>query len=453
MALRRQHLPASPGVAVDPCPDRRRRLQASLGDHRRQVDLGEVAVPVDAPRVEVEALPVVRGQRIVQRQQLADPEGRLALHVAAVEVHVAERPLHLGAFVGEVGGDARLLAAHRQGGQHLLAGLEGALGALQAVLHPLAAGIRPARRGDRLVALVVDGVLAEPGVRPVVQILEAEGVHLAGGHLHHLRLPVRRGAVGGHGAHRRGHLVHGDDVEGALWGAGEVLQQAAGVGDDDRLGHPEAADPAGERLGQGRLDDRRPHDGERDGAAGLGEGRLGEGLGEPVGVGEAEGGRPRPAHVHQPGAHPALADLLALGAEGGGSGCAEFAVRLLGELLETFGCAALVLDGVATAVCRGRLGAPVHRNGEVTLGEEFLRSEPPPVARHVRRRDRDEVGGGADVGQQLHEADRPQQVRLDGQVEGVVEGDRRGRVDEDVATRQEFPPLGVTAQTVRTHVG
>ena len=45
--------------------------------------------------------------------------------------------------------------------------------------------------------------------------------------------------------------VDRDDVDRALGHAGELLQQAAGVAEDDRLGHAEAADPAGERLGQG----------------------------------------------------------------------------------------------------------------------------------------------------------------------------------------------------------
>ena len=84
------------------------------------------------------------------------------------------------------------------------------------------------------------------------------------------------------------HEVDGDDVDGALGHAGELLQQAAGVGDDHRLGHAEAADPARERLVDRRLDDRRAHDRHRDVAAVLQQRPLAERLRVGVGVGPAE---------------------------------------------------------------------------------------------------------------------------------------------------------------------
>ena len=52
--------------------------------------------------------------------------------------------------------------------------------------------------------------------------------------------------------------VDGDDVHDALGNPGELAEQAPGVGDDDRLGHAEAADPPGAGLGERGLDDRRP---------------------------------------------------------------------------------------------------------------------------------------------------------------------------------------------------
>ena len=91
---------------------------------------------------------------------------------------------------------------------------------------------------------------------------------------------------------------------------GNSLQQAPGVGDDDRLGHAEAADPPRARLGEGRLDDRRAHDG--DGQVGVAgdQGPLAERLGEGVGVGPAERLGPGPAGLDQLVAHPVLAQLL-----------------------------------------------------------------------------------------------------------------------------------------------
>ena len=65
------------------------------------------------------------------------------------------------------------------------------------------------------------------------------------------------GAERGDGDDRGDDDVDRDDVDRALGNAGELLQQSAGVAEDDRLGHAEAADPPGERLGERRLDDRR----------------------------------------------------------------------------------------------------------------------------------------------------------------------------------------------------
>ena len=52
------------------------------------------------------------------------------------------------------------------------------------------------------------------------------------------------GAEGGDGDDRGDDEVDGDHVDRALGNPGELAQQAAGVGEDHRLGHPEAADPA-----------------------------------------------------------------------------------------------------------------------------------------------------------------------------------------------------------------
>src|SRR3546814_12525144 len=63
-----------------------------------------------------------------------------------------------------------------------------------------------------------------------------------------------------------------------------LLQETAGVGDDDGLGHAEAADPPRERLLDRRLDDRRSHDRHRDVAPVLEARALAERLRVGVGV-------------------------------------------------------------------------------------------------------------------------------------------------------------------------
>ena len=61
--------------------------------------------------------------------------------------------------------------------------------------------------------------------------------------------------------------VHGNRVEDAFGGPWEVGEQTAAKADDHRFCHAEAANPAGERLGPARFDDRWPHDAERNVAA------------------------------------------------------------------------------------------------------------------------------------------------------------------------------------------
>ena len=92
--------------------------------------------------------------------------------------------------------------------------------------------------------------------------------------------------------------------------AGELAEQAAGVGDDHRLGHAEAADPAGLRLGERRLDDRRPHDRDRHVALHVGQRLLAERLGERVGVGPADARGSGAPGLDELVLDPALAQLL-----------------------------------------------------------------------------------------------------------------------------------------------
>ncbi len=164
----------------------------------------------------------------------------------------------------------------------------------------------PRRHHDGLPVGVVEGVLGEPGLHEVDQLSVVQRVPDAGGDVVDawFARTLGRPLVGcrvvgcrvvggkvhpGHGEDGGGHEVDGDDVDHPLGDAGELAQQAPGIGDDDGLGHAETADPAGARLGQRRLDDRRPHDGHGELRRVLAnESLLAESLGVRVGIGPAQ---------------------------------------------------------------------------------------------------------------------------------------------------------------------
>ncbi len=109
-------------------------------------------------------------------------------------------------------------------------------------LHPTAAGEPELGDDDRLALGVVDRVLEEPAADVVDEHPVLQRVDAAGGDLRDRRGPF--GAEGGDGDDRGDDDVDRDHVDGALGHAGELVEQAAGVGDQHRLGHAEPADPA-----------------------------------------------------------------------------------------------------------------------------------------------------------------------------------------------------------------
>ena len=104
---------------------------------------------------------------------------------------------------------------------------------------------------------------SEPVLGEADQEAICEGVPHPRGDVEHVGVGLL-GAFRSDGDDRCHNEINRDDVDDALGDTGELPKQSAGVGDDDRLGHPEAADPPGPRFGQCRLDDRRPDDAERD---------------------------------------------------------------------------------------------------------------------------------------------------------------------------------------------
>ena len=234
--------------------------------------------------------------------------------------------------------------------------------------------------------------------------------------------------------------------------AGEILQQPAAIGDDHRLGHPEAADPARERFHQGRLDDRRPHNGHPHRPPALHQRPFAERLGVGVGVGPAQGLGPGPAQFHQPVVDPALAQTLRPRGEERGARRPQFGVGLAGEALEQLGTAALGVGVGPGPPGAGHLGPPVQVHREGGVGQESLRGRPPAVAGHVGGGHRHQVGGRPGLGQHLHHPPGAEEVHLHGRVEGDVEGDGGGGVDDHVAGRQRRPPVVVEVEAVLTHV-
>ena len=352
VALGVEHLAAQPLGAVGA---RLARLGLDPGvlDDRGQVDRADVGRPVDLRRIEGERRPVGVVEPLPHRHQVVDLVHGLALGVQAVQLDVLERPLDLHPLGLQLGRQLGLLAAQGERLEHLLAAADHRLGPGELALHPPAAREPELGHDDRLALAVVDRVLGEPAADVVDERPVLQRVDPAGGDLADRRCLVR--AEGGDGDDRGDDEVDGDDVDDALRHAGELAQQAPGVGDEHRLGHPEAADPARPRLGPRRLDDRRAHDADRHVALAVGERLLAEGLGEGVGVGPTDAGGTGPAGLDEAVADPALAQLLGLGGERRRAGRAQLGAGGGAELDELRRIAAGRLGVAAQAAGRGDL--------------------------------------------------------------------------------------------------
>ena len=245
----------------------RRGAYPGVLDHRGQVDVPDVGLPVDGRRVEAEGLAVVGVHAVPQGEQPVHPVAGLGLGVGAVELDVAEGPVGQEVLLLQRGHPCGLAAPDGQRADHPLGQVHGLGRPGQLALHPAPSGEGPGGHDDGLSVAVVQRVFGEPGLDQLHQPAVAERVPDTGGHVVDGR--TRVGAAGrriqqglaGHGDDGRHHQVDRDHVGDALGHPGELTEQAAGVGHDDRLGHPEAPDPARPRFGQRRLDDGRTHDG------------------------------------------------------------------------------------------------------------------------------------------------------------------------------------------------
>ena len=313
-------------------------------------------------------------------------------------------------------------------------------GTHQLGLHPAASGEPPLGHEDRLTLVVVDRVAGEEGADVVDQHAVLEWVDPARGDLRDERRLV--GSGGGDGDDRCHHHVDRDHVDGAFRHPWELTQQAAGVGDDHRLGHAEAADPTRVWFRPGRLDDRRAHDRDRHVALGLEQGLFAERLGEGVGVGPPDARRSRPPGLDQLVLDPPRTELLGLGRQRRRAGGAELGTRFLAELGELVGLAAGRLGVALEAAGGGDLGAPVESDRERTLAHELLGRRAAPVAGDVAGRHCDQVRSDRQGLAELGDAGGAEQIDLDRRRQRRIERHRGGGVDHDVGGG-EGRPIGV----------
>ncbi len=272
-----------------------------------------------------------------------------------------------------------------------------------------------------------------------------------------VRVGVQQG-LAGHGDDGGDHEVDGDHVGDALGHPRKLPEQPTGVGDDDRLGHAEPADPTGPRLGQGRLDDRGADHGDGDGVAVLGDQRtLAQRLRVRIGVRPAQRLGPGLADRDHLLLDPVLAQPFGPLRQQVQSGAPELLAGRLVELRQSLGPAGLRLAVAALAPGGGDLVAPVDLHGERVGVEQLLLRLALVGAGHVGGRHRHEVDRpAAPLGHgQLACGDEcgghprgSEEVDLDGGVERGVEADGGGRVHDDVAVRQRLDAGGVHAQPV-----
>ena len=181
---------------------------------------------------------------------------------------------------------------------------------------------------------------------------------------------------------------------------------------------------------QGRLDDRRPHD-RRPRRPRRDQQPFAERLAERVGVGPALDQGPPPPAPREPFEQPAAAQLL--GSLGGVEALAHRGVpgRRLGEARGLRLGPRLLLGGLAPLArfAQHQVGVEV---GDRVVGEAVLGDPAALAIGDVGGRDVDEVGLRAGPAQALEQAGGAEGVELQGLVEGLLEGDGRGAVDDGV---------------------
>ena len=211
------------------------------------------------------------------------------------------------------------------------------LGPLELLLHATAPREGPCGNCDGLAPVVVERMLGEPTLHEIDQGRVVERVDRTRGHLHDIGPLVRRRTPCRDRADGRDDEIDGNHVDDAFGNAGELFQQTAPVGEEDRLGHAKPTDPAGKWFGDRGLDDRRSQDRHGHIAACIDQRTLTDGLRERVGVGKAERRRSCAAHGDHAIGDPIGPQRFGLLCEQRGAGRAQLVARRFAELGQTVG--------------------------------------------------------------------------------------------------------------------
>ncbi len=322
-----------------------------------------VVIPRVQRRIERKRLLLGGRQLVPHRHEVSRVEDAVHLGVHAVQLDEGEPALQPLALCVQVVGQRRRAGAKRQTLHQPL----GRLGEAQRRPCP-SRELRPGRVGpvgrpDRLPVLVAERFLAEILAADVWKPAVPQRIPAARRDVIETRLGIRWRARS-HRQHRVDDEVHGDDVEHGVGQAGEVLQDAPPERQDDRLGHPEAFEPAGERLGQRALDDRGPHDRQRHVAVQLDHGVLRHRLRERVDVAEAHRVRVHAAALDEPVLHPLLAQALGGARHRGRARRSDARPRLASQLAKHLRTPRLFLDRPAQRRQHLGLVSPVQTRVE-----------------------------------------------------------------------------------------
>ena len=434
---------ASPATRRSPLaarllPQRAQLVEAAHGrGDRRAVHLDEVVRPVDDRGVEGERRAVLLGEGLVERQRPLVGEAQLGGGVLHVEVEVAAQELQPPALLVELAGQVPGPVAARRVADRVVRDLPGPLAGGQQPLHRARAREPPLRQPGRAAVAGGEGVPVEVGAHRAVEHVERQRVAVAAGDVEVADVAGLR-RVRQHRDDRGDDVVHRDDVDDGVRGRGELRELAAAVGQDQRLRHLEALDPADVRLLERGLDDARPDDARallaspREVGGPALDDPLAHRLGERVAVGPAQAAGPLGADPDQLVLDPLLARRL--GGAGGGEQPGP-AVLLLGLLAlpgQQVRLPGAVLDGAALAEPPGQLGVQVD-----VVVDRGLRDAAAAAARDVRRGDVDVVDVLArvparlvDPGEQVAHPDHVgREALVDGRVERHVARAVHDRVD------------------------
>ena len=255
-------------------------------DDRWKVNFINELIPLDDARIEAEVALIFWGLVVPKCQQAVEAIDGFAFGVCAVDLDIAKGPFGLFALFFNCCAPLGLFAAQGERAEDAFGTPKSFGRSFELALDSAAAGKRPGRHDDGLALGVVQRTLLEPRADKVDQAAVVQRVLRTRGNLNNLRFEL--GALCGDRNDRSGNKIDRNDVDNAFGNAGEFFEKTACVTDDDRLGHTESANPAGNWFSKRRFNNRRTHDADRHIAAGFNKRTLAEGFCVGVRVGPSE---------------------------------------------------------------------------------------------------------------------------------------------------------------------